>query len=172
MCEANKAFISGKLCVREHRGEFRVSCMEWKWQVTYVGAVICIVYGQPSCSCPYLVWLRALLDIYVHLAARMDSTARVSGKLAGHIMGWWPPPPLTHEDLLCSWVSVVILDHKNKKNCTSLWVAYVIVFKHYLKKIQGFPGGSLVKNPPANAGDAGSIPGLGRSPGEGNGKPL
>ena len=31
-----------------------------------------------------------------------------------------------------------------------------------------FPGGSVVKNPPANAGDAGSIPGLGRSPGEGN----
>ena len=33
-------------------------------------------------------------------------------------------------------------------------------------------GGSLVKNPPASAGDAGSIPGLGRSPGEGNGNPL
>ena len=33
----------------------------------------------------------------------------------------------------------------------------------------------VVKNPPANAGDArdvGSIPGLGRSPGEGNGNPL
>ena len=36
----------------------------------------------------------------------------------------------------------------------------------------GFPGGSLVKNPPANAGDLGSTPGLGRSFGEGNGKPL
>ena len=27
----------------------------------------------------------------------------------------------------------------------------------------------MVKNPPANAGDAGSVPGPGRSPGEGNG---
>ena len=36
----------------------------------------------------------------------------------------------------------------------------------------GFPGGSVVKNLPANAGDVGSIPGLGRSPGEGNGNPL
>ena len=36
----------------------------------------------------------------------------------------------------------------------------------------GFPGGSVVKNSPANAGDAGSIPGLGRCPGEGNGTPL
>ena len=34
------------------------------------------------------------------------------------------------------------------------------------------PGCSVVKNPPANAGDAGSIPGSGRSPGEGNGNPL
>ena len=35
-----------------------------------------------------------------------------------------------------------------------------------------FPGDSVVKNPPANAGDAGSIPGSGRSPGEGNETPL
>ena len=36
----------------------------------------------------------------------------------------------------------------------------------------GFPGVSVVKNPPADTGDAGSIPGLGRSPGEGNGNLL
>ena len=30
----------------------------------------------------------------------------------------------------------------------------------------------MVKNPPANAGDEGSIPGSGRSPGEGNENPL
>ena len=35
-----------------------------------------------------------------------------------------------------------------------------------------FPGGSVVKNQPANAGDAGSIPGCGRSPGEGNDNSL
>ena len=36
----------------------------------------------------------------------------------------------------------------------------------------GFPGGAVVKTLPANAGDVGSIPGLGRSPGGGNGNPL
>ena len=36
----------------------------------------------------------------------------------------------------------------------------------------GFAGGSVVKNPPTNAGHTGSIPGSGRSPGEGNGNPL
>ena len=35
----------------------------------------------------------------------------------------------------------------------------------------GFPGGSKVKNLPDNTGDGGLIPGLGRSPGEGNGNP-
>ena len=35
-----------------------------------------------------------------------------------------------------------------------------------------FPGGSVVKNPPANAGDTGLIPASGRSPGVGNDSPL
>ena len=38
--------------------------------------------------------------------------------------------------------------------------------------IHSFPGDSMVKNLPANAGDVGLIPGLGRSPGGGNGNPL
>ena len=37
---------------------------------------------------------------------------------------------------------------------------------------KGFPGGSMVKNLPANAGHLGSIPGLGRFPGEENGNPF
>ena len=36
----------------------------------------------------------------------------------------------------------------------------------------GFPGASAVKNLPSNAGDTGSIPGSGRSPGERNGNPF
>ena len=32
----------------------------------------------------------------------------------------------------------------------------------------GFPGGTVINNPPANAGDMGSVPGSGRSPGERN----
>ena len=36
----------------------------------------------------------------------------------------------------------------------------------------GFPGVSAIKNSPANAGDVGSIPGSGRTPGKGKGNPL
>ena len=38
--------------------------------------------------------------------------------------------------------------------------------------VKAFPGGSAVKNPPANAGEGGSVPGSARSPGEGNCSPL
>ena len=43
---------------------------------------------------------------------------------------------------------------------------------HYHLHVLGFPGILPVKNPPAEAGDMGSIPELGRSPGEGNGNLL
>ena len=49
-----------------------------------------------------------------------------------------------------------------------LWAVHVCMRVH-------FPGGSVVKNLPSNAGatgDVGLIPGLGRSPGGGTGNPL
>ena len=47
---------------------------------------------------------------------------------------------------------------------------YTLTF--WSSKFRSLPGGSVVKNPPANAGDTGSIPGLGRSLGGGHGNPL
>ena len=44
--------------------------------------------------------------------------------------------------------------------------------KAYSSSFSGFPGGSVVKSSPADAGDAGSIPGWGKFPGGGNGNPL
>ena len=54
-------------------------------------------------------------------------------------------------------------------NCTPL-----LLFPscYYPLVILGFPGVSEVKASASNAGDPGLIPGLGRSPGEGNGNPL
>ena len=51
-----------------------------------------------------------------------------------------------------------------------LALAWIYAWIHGL--ILGFSGDSVVKNPPANGGDVGSIPGWGRSPGEGNSNPL
>ena len=48
---------------------------------------------------------------------------------------------------------------------------HIVLLKEYYDK-EGLPGGSEVKVSAWNAGDLGLIPGLGRSPGEGNGNPL
>ena len=48
----------------------------------------------------------------------------------------------------------------------------LLIFELFYKLVsrkKGFPGGSEVKNPPANEGDVGSIPGSGRTSGRENG---
>ena len=45
----------------------------------------------------------------------------------------------------------------------------IYTYDTYIHTCMGFPGGSVVKNPPPNARDAGSVPGSGRSPGGGYG---
>ena len=42
-------------------------------------------------------------------------------------------------------------------------------YREDLQLLEGFPGGLVVENPAANAGDTGLIPELERSPGKGNG---
>ena len=54
--------------------------------------------------------------------------------------------------------------------CVGACLRDCICLKAY--HFMGFPGSSVPKNPPVNAGDSGSVSGLGRSPGEGNGNPL
>ena len=72
------------------------------------------------------------------------------------------------------------MEYKLYKNIESLCYTYYCKSpkfqwekkKNYFIDLKDFPGGSVVKNPPANTGDVGSIPGYGRSPEEGNANPL
>ena len=52
------------------------------------------------------------------------------------------------------------------------WINEMELIWTDLKESKGVPGGSVVKNPPANAGDVGLIPGSGKFSGEGNDNPL
>ena len=45
-------------------------------------------------------------------------------------------------------------------------------YSKLVRQEKTFPGGSDGRESACNAGDLGSVPGLGRSPGEGNGNPL
>ena len=49
---------------------------------------------------------------------------------------------------------------------------YTVIYNNNVYSTLDFPGGSVVKNPPASAGDTGLILGSGRSLGEGNGNSL
>ena len=61
-------------------------------------------------------------------------------------------------------------DHHSLEGWIQLFLK-PLLFIHIIMNL-GFPGGSAIKNPPANTGDMGLIPGSGRFPGEGNGNPL
>ena len=56
-------------------------------------------------------------------------------------------------------------------NCVISFLVQIYI-KACFYPASGFPGGSDSKDYACNAGDLSSIPGLGRSPGEGNGYPL
>ena len=76
-------------------------------------------------------------------------------------MGWGCP------HLCVIYMSEVSVSVVGDENDSSLCISPVCP--------QGFPGGAVVKNLPASAGDKGDrflIPGLGRSSGGGNGNPL
>ena len=53
-----------------------------------------------------------------------------------------------------------------------MYVCVCVYVCMYVYVYMGFSGGSEVKVSACNEGDPGSIPGSGRSPGEGNGNPL
>ena len=73
-------------------------------------------------------------------------------------------------------------EEKENSNGASCWAISVLPgilsatlrlnFSDGVKHLPAFPGGSEVKASACNAGDLGSIPGSGRSSGEGNGNPL
>ena len=67
------------------------------------------------------------------------------------------------------WEKILVQDTPDRELLSK---TYNELLKPNNKKTKGFPSGAVVKNPPANAGDArdkASIPGWGRSPRVGNG---
>ena len=77
------------------------------------------------------------------------------------------------------WIPVLLVlifcwpdKYTHISRCASEKNIYMCFSKTYICAYICFPRGSEVKASASNAGDPGSIPGLGRSPGEGNGNPL
>ena len=69
----------------------------------------------------------------------------------------------------CKWEQTHAYNCKDRST-----LKYILVnnFLHYLSSISGFPSSSVGKESTCNAGDQHSIPGSGRSSGEGDGNPV
>ena len=67
---------------------------------------------------------------------------------------------------------IIHLSAPDSSCTTKLWPQNKPDFLTHTTVHLGFLGGSVVKNPPANGGDTGLIPGSGRFPGGGNGNPF
>ena len=79
-------------------------------------------------------------------------------------------PQAKHSFSLLCLYSAIILQEFCGRGCKTYFCLNVFIF--YLSSKLGFPGGSDGKASACNVGDPGSIPGVGRSPGEGNGNPF
>ena len=112
------------------------------WPVLYLEP-----YGK-GCSCLLRWW--ALTDKETWLPATISATLRV-------------------EDPVWDWADLDPGDREIPGNIKHLKPIAALASS---MDFWGFPGGSVVKNLPANAGDVLSVPGWGRSPWGGNGNPL
>ena len=106
---------------------------------------------------------------------------------SGYSLDFLPRPRVLKGDLLSSpnkmaWSTVWLRSfaiqsagqerEEKAKRASSLYALTYPEFTEGSPSSEGFPHGSVLKNPSANAGDASLIPESGRSPGEGNGNPL
>ena len=109
-----------------------------------------------------------LLDIFKAQLWPWPSCAQISS------LALWKPQ--NKFPILFAWFQKVLRYNPahSSKLISKVSPHYCTHFAHFslLVFIKGFPGGSEVKASACNAGDPGSIPRLGRSPGEGNGNPL
>ena len=130
--------------------------------------------------------LKLKLQYFGHLMRRTDSLekALTLGKIeGGRKRGWqwmrWLDGITNSMDMSLSQLRESVMDREAwsaaVRGVTKSWTQlsdWTEMKATIFQLSMGFPGGSNGKESTCNAGNLGSIPGLGRSPGEGNGYPL
>ena len=124
-------------------------------------------------NCIFLVLLA------LHIYTYRESRATVSSKIR-----WSCPSPISYIPICQVLVPLSSFFLKNHLNFNYMRICWKLdgqssegggklcVFAYLLRISLGFPGGSAGEESACNAGDSGSILGLGRHPREGNGYPL
>ena len=120
--------------------------------------------GQPSVihSCIQLqVWHLGITFILIFWKCQIKHNVNDSQFSPYEVVREWEVEKKAKLDELCNLIENSLHSHLQRSCFGFIYHVY-----------RGFPGGSVVKNLSANAGDVGSICGLGRSPGGGNGNPF
>ena len=135
-----------------------------------------------SCQVSWLWWLQNMLPKFFDVPT-MDRASRSLSLNLGPVMNWLPEQwqkwvmlqfPSTGLDLLSLGTGILGLTLWGSLRslwrgpCGEEWGPWLLVLAELpansnVNSPTGFPGGSAVKNPPANAGDMGLSPDLGRS---------
>ena len=101
--------------------------------------------------------------------ARTSQVFDLTSNQLGNVVLWVPGRKKTWIQLHIINIYLSFLLHWN---ISCLRAVTWLIFLTALHGTVGFPSGLVVKNPPADAGDVGLIPGWGKYPGEGNSNPV
>ena len=112
---------------------------------------------------------------YMHSFSTYSYQSTLYQAWPGHLLMYSNRPSESIRKLKCNFSDK--LNHlfqavnQGLASCKSIQRCWLVVFR-LVTSLEGSPDGSVVKNPPANAGVAGLIPRSGRCPGKGNGNSL
>ena len=133
------------------------------------------------------IFLHSKINLFIHMYINKSTHPSVCFTISWN---WWlsltrsPDTRLIYESQLLSYKSA--MNNWNLFSCFVFFLRFLkmwIILKVFIEFVTiffwpqgmwdtGFPGGTVIKNPPARAGDSASTPGSGRCPGEGNSNPL
>ena len=140
------------------------------------GCADCVSLGTNKFSLPFVPRLESTFTWKICFRLCSEGIGRQSMlkcRMKRGVTGLRPPPGGAHADTIVTSCRERNPPGSPSKDADEIypsqWQDSTNIFGG---SITGHPGSSVVKNPPANAGDIASISGLGRSYGEGNDNPL
>ena len=116
-----KCFLEAESCGKDTQARSEAELHFWL-KFAIIGIFFQVFSGQSSCSLCIAMWLRTLPDVPLHLLTKIDFSMRVSGRLAGHIIDWYPLPSLMPKE---SFSARVVWEVSLIPGMRNMWPPYL-----------------------------------------------